>query len=158
MQKNIHYEDNLFFIISQIEQLTRLADLQLDGNFLCDKYMLDINFFHRTLIKFEDSIIQNRKLIYFQPYLQLIRRARSALEILLEKMKESNKELAKQLQDKLDDELNELINEQRTRIDILLNKLQQQEEDSSYNENETIGIEELELLLQDDFDEKNQDR
>ncbi|NIZ47351.1 hypothetical protein PVA44_01180 [Entomospira nematocerorum] len=156
MQKNINYEDNLFFIIAQIEQLTRLADLQLDGNFLCDKYILDINFFHRTLMKFEDSIIQNRKLIYYQPYLQLIRRARSALEVLLEKMQESHKELAQQLQNKLNDELSELIHEQRTRIDILLNKLQQ-DGSSSLNENETIGIEELELLLQDDFDEKNQD-
>jgi hypothetical protein len=155
VKKEINYEDNLFFLVSQIEQLSKLLKLNLDGDFLCDKYILDVTFFDKTLTRIEKSIVENNKLINFPQYLQLLRRARSALEELLMKVDESEKELAIQFRQKFTEELDELIQHQQDCIQIIISRLKQSGQ-VAYDDSETIGAEEMQLLTSQDFYEEDQ--
>lgn len=157
MQKEVNYEDNLFFIISQIEQLQRMLELNLDGNLLHQKYILDINFFNDILAKIEYSIISNKKLINFLQYLQLIRKSRSALELLLITLHKSSKNLALMLKQNLNEHLEEMIHNQQECIHSLIIQLKQEENIEEVTKNESIGIEELQLLIGKDFNEEDQE-
>ncbi|NIZ19282.1 hypothetical protein [Entomospira culicis] len=157
MKKEINYEDNIFFIVAQVEQLTQMLDLSLDGDFLCDKYILDINFFDRTLKKIEGQMMQNSRLIHFPQYLQLIRRARTAMESLLQQIQYSDKNLPIQFRQKLGEEFQELLYNQQTQIQHIINHLHANGNNEKDSDVESIGFEEMSLLIGQDFYEEDQD-
>jgi hypothetical protein len=145
MTKSINYDDNLFSITAQLQNLMELLALNLDAPFFKEKYINDITFFNETLNTFENTLFANLKLIQIVDYLYSLRRSRTGLLNLLQKIELSEKDLTVRLSMSMGKELAHLIETQQRSIDIISSRLKQGIE--NYGGPETTGEEELTILM-----------
>ncbi len=145
MTKSINYDDNLFSITAQLQNLMELLELNLDSPFFKDKYINDITFFNETLNAFENALFSNLKLIQIVDYLYSLRRSRTGLLALLQKIELGEKDLTIRISMTMGNELTLLVENQQKSMDIISSRLKRGIE--NYGRPETTGEEELSILM-----------
>lgn len=144
MTEQINYEDNLFFIIAQLQLAADGLKLNLDPSSFYGRYKQGILFFDKVLTDFEQKLFDNPHLVKLSDYLQALRRGRMGMESLINEIDRAGSELAKTFgPDRA--ELAALLERQKASISAISTRLRHGAE--NYKGPEVISEEELSILM-----------
>ncbi|MFP4384391.1 MAG: hypothetical protein ACLFST_07580 [Spirochaetia bacterium] len=86
MAVQINYEDNIFYLTTQIRNLKNGIKLDIDPDFFKDKFVEDILFIDSGLRKIYQSLTRNVYLIHRNDYLRSLQRAKKAFVVFMEEI------------------------------------------------------------------------
>ena len=75
MAIRVHYEDDIFHIVSMIKTISSGVELDIDSDVFGDKVLEDIAFLDRVIASLADSLKENAHLIRRTEYLRSLLRA-----------------------------------------------------------------------------------
>ena len=86
MAVQINYEDNIFYLTTQIRNLKNGIKLDINPDFFKDKFVEDILFIDSGLRKIYQSLTRNVYLIHRNDYLRSLQRAKKAFVVFMEEI------------------------------------------------------------------------
>lgn len=86
MAVQINYEDNIFYLATQIRNLKNGIKLDIDPDFFKDKFVEDILFIDSGLRKLFQSLTRNVYLIHRNDYLRSLQRAKKSFVAFIEEI------------------------------------------------------------------------
>ncbi len=86
MAVQINYEDNIFYLTTQIRNLKNGIKLDIDPDFFKDKFVEDILFIDSGLRKIFQSLTRNAYLIHRNDYLRSLQRAKKSFVAFIEEI------------------------------------------------------------------------
>ncbi len=84
MAIRVHYEDDIFHIVSMIKTISSGIELDIDSDVFGDKVIEDVVFLDRTILTLADSLKENTHLIRRTEYLRSLLRAEKLFVSLLD--------------------------------------------------------------------------
>lgn len=151
MDRKIHFEDDIFYIVSFLKNLKDNLKLNIDKNFFLDKVVEDIFFVDSTIKKIYTILNQNKQMIHRFEHLHSLLRAKKQFIRLLDNILDEELVFAVHMSEFFQQFKNSK-DELQNSVDEIL-KLLKTERDDSENEN-TISKEELHYLFMPDEDEE----
>jgi hypothetical protein len=86
MAKKIHYQDNLFYLITLIKNLREGFSLDIDPEYFTDKVIEDVFFIDSCLKRIYSALKSNSYLVNRPDYLKNLLRAKKAFNDFLEQI------------------------------------------------------------------------
>ena len=88
MSEKVHYEDNLFYLLTDINRLKNGLKLSIDKDFFADKFMEDLFFVDEVLSRHYELLKKNPYLIRRKDFLFSIQKLKKRLTDLQEEVLE----------------------------------------------------------------------
>ena len=140
MSEKVHYEDNLFYLLTDITRLRNGLKLSIDKDFFASKFMTDLLFVDDMLTRHYDLLKNNTFLIRRKDYLFSIQKLKKKLTELEEEVLERNTFFSEQDQDRFPDLKRRMARHlqdiQSIRKEIRSNMADPREDHSSLSSNE----------------------
>lgn len=86
MSEKVHYEDNLFYLLTDIARLKNGLKLSIDKDFFAHKFLEDLFFIDKTLSRHYELLQNNPYLIRRKDYLFSIQKLKKRLTDLQEEV------------------------------------------------------------------------
>lgn len=136
----ISYDDNLFFVMTQIKHLQNGLKLTLHRPVFASFYAKQFNFLADVLRSIQNELFERPQLIKINDYLQLLRSAETNFVRLLETFLSHSMFVVDS-----DEEINFLKNEMNNCLTVVIERLS--EDDKNLTEVDTVSSEEMSILL-----------
>lgn len=151
MDRKIHFEDDIFYLVSFLKNLKDNLKLNIDGNYFLDKVVEDIIFVDKTLKKIYTVLNHNKQMIHRYEHLHSLLRAKKQFIRLLDNILDEELAFSYQMREFFE-QFKSSKDELQNSVDDIQKQLKTERDDSE-NEN-TISKEEFQYLLMPDEEEE----